>query len=64
MNICNYILLSINNYIRFIMNNKDKVNEVLFFYKHYYILKLFISLDDNLGTKIDDLLYPEYLKAG
>lgn len=64
MNICNYILLSINNYIRFIMSNKDKVNEVLFFYKHYYILKLFISLDDNLGTKIDDLLYPEYLKAG
>jgi hypothetical protein len=46
------------------MNNKGKVSEVFFFIKHYNIFKLFMSLDDDMNTKIDELLLLESLKAG
>ncbi len=63
-NVYNYILMSIVNYVRIIINNKDKVSEVFFFIKHYNIFKLFMSLDDDMNTKIDELLLIESLKAG
>lgn len=62
MTIYNYITISINSFIKNIMNN-EKIDKLLKILKHFNILKLFLSLDDNLDKKIDDFLFQESLRT-